>query len=63
VFFALAAGLFFGLQLGVIVTSANSTVSIVVFVLVAVVLGLALSRLTTHWLLQRNWIKPRPKRR
>ena len=61
-FFALAAGLFIGLQLGVIVTTASSSVSIVVFIFVAVILGLALSRLTTHWLIQRRWIKPRPKR-
>jgi hypothetical protein len=63
VFFALSAGLFIGLQLGVVVASANSTASLIIFIAVAVVLGLGLSRLTTRWLIERQWIKPRPKRR
>jgi uncharacterized membrane protein YfcA len=63
VFFALAAGTFIGMQLGIVVSAANSTVSLVVFIFVAVLLGLALSRVTTRWLIERRWIKPRPKRR
>lgn len=62
VFFALALGLFVGMYLGILATAAGGAVSIIVFVGIAVILGLALSRLSTRWLIERRWIKPRRRR-
>jgi hypothetical protein len=62
VFFALAGGMFMGMYLGIIAAAVGGAFSIVVFIAVAVMLGLALSRLSTRWLIERNWIKPRSKR-
>ena len=62
VFFALAGGLFVGMYLGIIATAVGGVASIVVFIAVASMLGLALSRFSTRWLLERNWIKPRARR-
>jgi hypothetical protein len=62
VFFALAAGLFAGMYLGIIAAAMGGVFSIVVFIVIAVLMGLGLSRLSTRWLLERNWIKPRARR-
>jgi hypothetical protein len=62
VFFALAAGLFVGMYLGIIAAAVGGVFSIVVFIAIAVFMGLGLSRLSTRWLLERNWIKPRARK-
>lgn len=64
VYFAASAGGFIGLYLGVIVQAAgNSALTYAVFVTFALLLGFGLSRLTTRFLISRNWVKPRPARR
>jgi predicted lipid-binding transport protein (Tim44 family) len=62
VFCALAGGLFGGMYLGIIAAAVGGVFSIAVFIVIAVLMGLALSRLSTRWLLERNWIKPRTRR-
>ena len=65
VFFALALGLFIGVFVGVpsgiASEQGNSIPSLVIFLGSAIILGFALSRITTRWLLARNW--PRARKR
>lgn len=67
VFTALALGLFigvlFGIPAGVLSEQGNGSLIIVVWVVPAIMLGLAFSRIMTRFLLSKNWIKPRPPRR
>lgn len=61
VYFAFSVGGFIGLYFGVIVQAAgNSALTYGVFVAFALLLGFGLSRLTTRFLISRNWVKPRP---
>lgn len=62
VFFALAAGMFLGMYLGILAAAVGGLFSIIVFIAIAVMMGFGLSRLSTRWLLERNWIKPRRRR-
>lgn len=64
VYFALALGGFIGLYLGVIVQATNnSALTLVVFVGFALLLGFGLSRITTRFLISRQWVKPRPRKK
>jgi hypothetical protein len=67
VYFAGSLGLFVGVYIGwlagfIAADSKNQTVTTVVFVISAILLGFALSRVTTRFLLGRRWIKPRPRK-
>ena len=62
VFIALSFGLFVGLLLGSGVTGSGVTAT-VIFLIVAGMLGLSVSRLTMRLLMQRGIIKPQPRRR
>lgn len=64
VYFGFTLGGFIGLYCGVLVqASENSTLTFGVFVVFALLLGFGLSRLTTRFLISRNWVKPRPARK
>lgn len=64
VYFAFSVGGFIGLYFGVIVQATeNSALTYGVFVAFALLLGFGLSRLTTRFLISRNWVKPRPAKR
>jgi len=66
VFFAFALGLFIGVYAGFIsgvLKDENDTVSLVVFVVAALFLGFGFSRLTTRFMIERRWVKPRQRRR
>lgn len=67
VYFAFAMGLFLGVYAGAIAgivnENGNNVPMLVVFLVAAIMLGLGLSRLTTRWMMSRNWIKPRPRKR
>jgi hypothetical protein len=64
VYFAFAMGGFIGLYFGVIVQATdNSALTTVVFVGFALLLGFGLSRLTTRFLISRQWVKPRPPKK
>ena len=66
VFFAFALGLFIGVYAGFIagvLKDENDTVSLVVFVIAALFLGFGFSRLTTRFMIERRWVKPRTRRR
>ncbi len=67
VFFALSFGIFIGVYLGwfagyIAADTGNQTMTTVVFIIAAIFLGASLSRLTTRFMLSRNWIKPRPRK-
>ena len=65
VFFAAAAGLFFGVFIGVPAGVANENgnglVTTVIFLAVAIIFGAALSRITTRWILSRRWAKSKAR--
>ncbi len=62
VYFAFSLGAFIGLYLGLIVAAiGNGWAGTAVFVTVALMLGLGLSRLTTRWLLTRRFMQRRAK--
>ncbi|MCC6382186.1 MAG: hypothetical protein IT304_06730 [Dehalococcoidia bacterium] len=68
VFFALAVGVFLGVYGGVLAgyvngRDGNGTPTLVLFVVAAILLGFAFSRLMTRWMIGRRWVKPRAKRR
>ena len=67
VFFALSIGLFLGVYLGVLVNEVNDSGNgwpmLVAFLGVAILVGLGLSRLTTRWMMSRNWVKPKPQKK
>lgn len=63
VYFAFALGAFVGLYLGLIAAAGPAWLGTAVFVTVAIMLGLGLSRLTTRWLVTRDWMRRREKRK
>jgi hypothetical protein len=55
---------FIGLELGIVAgVSDNSTLQLILFAVTAMFLGFGMSRLVSAWLMRKNWVKPRPKRR
>lgn len=64
VYFAFALGGFIGLYFGVIVQAANNPVlTTAVFIGFALLLGFGLSRISTRFLISRQWVKPRPRKK
>ncbi|MBA4180958.1 MAG: hypothetical protein C0506_10255 [Anaerolinea sp.] len=64
VYFGFALGGFVGLYFGVIVAGVdNSAFTTVVFIGFALLLGFGLSRISTRFLISRQWVKPRPRRK
>jgi hypothetical protein len=56
VYFAFALGGFVGLYMGLIAGATdNSNVQLVVFMVWAILLGFGFSRLTSRWMISRNW--------
>ncbi len=62
VFIALSVGLFVGLYLGIAVQG-SGIVATIVFLIVAGMLGISVSRYVMRLLMQRGIIKPQAKRR
>jgi glycerol-3-phosphate acyltransferase PlsY len=63
VYFAFSLGAFVGLYLGLIAAAGPAWLGTAVFITVAILLGLGLSRLTTRWLVTREWMRRREKRK
>ncbi|GBD22490.1 hypothetical protein HRbin29_00121 [bacterium HR29] len=63
VYFAFSLGAFVGLYLGLIAAAGPAWLGTAVFVTVAILLGLGLSRLTTRWLVTRDWMRRREKQK
>ena len=63
VFVALSAGLFAGLLLGTGAIAGGNTAATVIFLIVAGMLGISISRIVMRLLMQRGIIKPQPRRR
>jgi carbon starvation protein CstA len=68
VYFAASLALFVGVYVGYLAgylqfEEGNNTFGMLVFILSAIFLGFGFSRLTTRFLLSRQWIKPRQRRR
>jgi len=68
VYFAFSVALFIGVYAGFLAgyvqgNEGNGTFATVIFIVSALLLGFGLSRITTQFLISRNWIKPRPKKR
>ncbi len=61
VFFALSLGLFLGLYLGLFASNGGLPTT-VIFVVVAGMLGLSISRIFSRFLVRRRIIKPRSRR-
>ncbi len=63
VYFAFALGMFVGLYLGLLAYAADEGgdgwFTTGIFIAVAIMLGLGLSRITTNWLVRRRFIKAR----
>ena len=63
VYAGLVLGGFIGMYMGFVAgLSDNQTLSTVVFVIWATLLGFAVSKLFSRLLITRRWIKPRPRR-
>ncbi len=67
VFCALSIGLFVGVYAGwiagfIAADKDDQTLTTVVFIIAALFLGFSLSRVTTRFLVSRNWVRPRKKR-
>jgi hypothetical protein len=63
VYFAFSLGGFIGLYMGLIAGStANNTVSLVVFTVWAILLGFGFSRITSRWMMSHNWGRRRLKK-
>jgi hypothetical protein len=66
VYFAFALGAFLGLYMGILSEWARREgadwIQTALFVAVAIMLGLGLSRLTTRWLIRRRLIRARQRR-
>ena len=62
VFIALSAGLFVGLYLGMVATGTGIAAT-VIFLIVAGMLGISVSRYVMRLLMQRGIIKPQARRR
>ncbi len=63
VFIALSVGLFVGMLLGTGAVAGGSLVATIVFLVVAGMMGISVSRLVMRWLMQRGIIKPQQRRR
>ncbi len=66
VYFAAALALFVGVYAGFLagsIADQNATVQTMVFIVPAIFLGFGFSRLTTRFMMSRQWIKPRPRPR
>jgi hypothetical protein len=64
VYFALFLGMFVGLELGLIAGWLESGLLTTFFsAVVAVFLGFGIARLVVFWMMNHNWVKPRPKRK
>ena len=67
VYFAFALGAFIGLYAGILGSALQDEGEgwflTATFIGVAIMLGLGFSRLSTRWLMDRNWIKPRSARK
>ena len=67
VYFAFALGSFIGLYVGILGSALQDEGQgwflTSAFIGVAIMLGLGFSRLSTRWLMGRNWIKPRSVRK
>lgn len=64
VLFAFSFGGFVGLELGIISAAYEDSVfSLLSFLVFGIPLGFAVSRLTTRWMINHNWVKPRPARK
>lgn len=63
VFVALSAGLFVGLLLGSGAIEGGTTTATVIFLIVAGMLGISISRVVMRLLMQRGIIKPQRRRR
>lgn len=64
VYFAFAFGGFLGMYAGFAAGALESELfTLGVFVTFALLLGLGLSRLSSRWMLSKNFIKPRPQRK
>jgi len=67
VYFAFSLGLFAGVYLGLIGSwlerEGNGTFFLIVSVAASILLGFGLSRVAVRWMVQRNWVKPRPARK
>jgi hypothetical protein len=64
VYFAFWLGALIFLELGIIAgATGGSTFSTVVSAVVALFLGFGVARFVVTWMMSRNWVKPRPKRR
>lgn len=64
VYFALSLGMFIGLELGLIAGWLESSLLTTLFSAgVAVFLGFGVARLVVVWMIGRNWVRPRPRRR
>jgi hypothetical protein len=66
VYFAFALGSFLGVYAGILSAWLNdegeSWLATSIFIAVAIMMGLGLSRLTTRWLVTRRWIRTRQQR-
>lgn len=66
VYFALTLGLFAGVYIGAAAgyaeSEGNSTPMTVAFIVSAILFGFALSRFTSRFLINKGWLKPKPKR-
>jgi hypothetical protein len=67
VYFAFSLGIFIGLYVGLLGSwmqdEREGWFLTAAFIGVAIMLGLGFSRLSTRWLMDRNWIKPRTARK
>ncbi len=69
VFFAFAFGVFLGTWAGVSAgiisqgSDGNTLPMNLLFIFSAVLMGLALSRFLTRWIISRQWVKPRQGRK
>ena len=63
VFVALSIGLFVGMMVGSVAGAGGSLVATIVFLVVAGMMGISLSRVVMRWLMQRGIIKPQARRR
>lgn len=64
VYLALTGGIFLGFNGGLAVgASGNSTLALGTSLGVAVLLGFGLSRVTTKWMVSRNWVSKTAKRK
>lgn len=64
VFFAFGLGGFVGVELGTIAGySENDTLWLAGSSVFAIILGFAMSRVVSRFMVSHNWVKPRPRRR